>query len=60
MTVASTLGLNETQYATDDCLEEIINNTRAVRQDSEKTSLNYRLIISLLKLPVVLWSLTAI
>ena len=37
MTVASTLGLNETQYATDDCLEEIINNTRAVRQDSEKT-----------------------
>lgn len=36
MTVASTLGLNETQYATDDCLEEIINNTRAVRQDSEK------------------------
>lgn len=36
MTIASTLGQNETQYATDDCLEEIINNTRAVRQDSEK------------------------
>ncbi len=36
MTVASTLGQSETQYATDDCLEEIINNTRAVRQDSEK------------------------
>ena len=36
MTVASTIGLDETQYATDDCLEEIINNTRAVRQDSEK------------------------
>lgn len=54
MTIASTLGQNETQYATDDCLEEIINNTRAVRQDSEKTGLNYRLIIFLLKLPVVL------
>ncbi|EHB3421133.1 type VI secretion system contractile sheath large subunit, partial [Escherichia coli] len=37
MTITSTLGQNETQYATDDCLEEIINNTRAVRQDSEKT-----------------------
>lgn len=36
MTIASTLRQNETQYATDDCLEEIINNTRAVRQDSEK------------------------
>lgn len=54
MTITSTLGQNETQYATDDCLEEIINNTRAVRQDSEKLDLNYRLIISLLKLPVVL------
>ncbi|EEZ6646544.1 type VI secretion system contractile sheath large subunit, partial [Escherichia coli] len=36
MTMTSTLGQTETQYATDDCLEEIINNTRAVRQDSEK------------------------
>lgn len=36
MTIASTIRQNETQYATDDCLEEIIINTRAVRQDSEK------------------------
>ncbi|HBE5310758.1 TPA: type VI secretion system contractile sheath large subunit, partial [Escherichia coli] len=36
MTIASTLGNSETLYATDDCIEEIINNTRAVRQDSEK------------------------
>ena len=36
MTIASTIRKNETQYATDDCLEEIIINTRAVRQDSEK------------------------
>ncbi|EGB9067115.1 type VI secretion system contractile sheath large subunit, partial [Escherichia coli] len=36
MTITSTLGQSEIQYATDDCLEEIINNTRAVRQDSEK------------------------
>lgn len=36
MTMTSTLGQTETQYATDDCLEEIINNTRVVRQDSEK------------------------
>ncbi len=36
MTITATLGNSETQYATDDCLEEIIKNTRAVRQDSEK------------------------
>ena len=28
---------DELVYATDDCLEEIINNTRAVRQDSERS-----------------------
>ena len=31
MTIASTLGQNETQYATDDCLEEIINNNLIIK-----------------------------
>lgn len=53
MTITATLGNSETQYATDDCLE-IIKNTRAVRQDSEKTDLNCKLIISFLKFREVL------
>lgn len=55
MTITATLGNSETQYATDDCLEEIIKNTRAVRQDSEKTDLNCKLTISFLKFREVLY-----
>ena len=37
MTTTQSYIQNEKQYATDDCLEDIINNTWAVRQESERS-----------------------